>query len=191
MPREAPSSSCTFLDRANKNSRCARNICSMQSCQTSPIFRQIGKDNRPYIGVMLFDYPITGLLDSGSNVTIVGRDGIDVLSHLNLKILPRNFKPVSTADGVEQTVLGLTYLPLMIDDELHLFEALVVPTFNQSFIFGSDFCRKFDLKIDYLKNSWKVQLGNSILNNVGKPDTNVNLIRSEVCSLESLSNKQK
>lgn len=132
--------------------------------ESLPLFHEKSNDNRPFVEVILVNSPIVVLLDSGSNVSIVGGSGLKILTEKHLKIVPHPREFVITADNQEQEVKGLVYLPIIIDNSCHCLEALVVPAINHSFIFGSDFCRKFNLKIDYKNNSWNIQSKLSRLN---------------------------
>lgn len=143
-------------------------------------------DNRPYIEVKILDFKIVGLLDSGSNITILGKGGFDIVRRLNLKIFSPNSKFVHTADNKEQHVRGLVHLPIEINEECHLVEALVVPSLNHNLIFGSDFCQKFGIKIDYLEGSWEIQQNNVSLVTVNSVDS-----KNELEHRKSLSPDQK
>lgn len=85
-------------------------------------------DNRPFIEVKILDHPIVGLLDSGSYITILGKKGVELIKYLNLNIFTSKTKFVFTADNTEQRITGLVHLPIVIDNECHIIEALTVPS---------------------------------------------------------------
>lgn len=102
---------------------------------------------------------------------------------MNLKIFTSKTKFVFTADNTEQRITGFVHLPIVIDNECHIIEALTVPSLKHDFIFGSDFCQRFAIRIDYLEGSWNVQKKNiSLLTS----DSYAGLI-NEVNNLENLS----
>ncbi|KAG5892674.1 hypothetical protein JTB14_004871 [Gonioctena quinquepunctata] len=46
---------------------------------SAPVFVPTKDDNRPYLKINIFDNDFVGLLDSGSNRSIVGGSGLDVI----------------------------------------------------------------------------------------------------------------
>lgn len=64
------------------------------------------KDNRPYLDVKIFDIEFQVLLDTCSNISLLGSIGIEQLygKHLNIK-LDESLR-VTTANGQLQEVLG-------------------------------------------------------------------------------------
>lgn len=166
--------------------------CSLNSVnQISPIFVEIVSDNRPYICVKMFDHNIIALLDSGATVSIISKTGIDLIQKFNLKIHPSDLKHVTTADGNEQLVTGIVDLPISINNNFRIVKCVVVPSLTHSFIFGSDFCKSFGIKIDFKNNTWDIQsnLENTIIDVV----TNINSVEHihKVNSLAKLSLEQK
>jgi len=125
--------------------------------EVAPLIVKKNSDNRPYIRVNLFGTVITALFDSGATSSIVGNQGLSILQKFNLKIHSSIFKSVYTADGKDQKVTGLVYLPIYIGKVCQILEACVVPSLNHSFIFGSDFAEKFELIIDYKHDRWDIQ----------------------------------
>lgn len=123
----------------------------------APLFVQKVNDNRPYISVKLFDQSITALLDSGANISVVGRPGLPILKYLGITTLQTSLKHVNTADGTKQNVQGIVNLPIVIKDTVQILPSYVVPSLSHSFIFGSDFCKKFKIKVDFRNNVWYAQ----------------------------------
>ncbi|XP_044766152.1 uncharacterized protein LOC123322274 [Coccinella septempunctata] len=154
--------------------------------QISPLFSEQEFDNRPFIQVKILDSSVVGLLDSGSNVTIVGQGGTELLNLLNLRVFSCRKNCVFTADAKSQEVIGLVHLPVVINSQCHIIEALVVPSLSHDFIFGSDFCRKFAIKIDYLKGRWDIQQNNISLNSSSLYDFKV-----ETCTVDSVNSEQQ
>lgn len=127
------------------------------SCRdVSPVFIQKPMDNRPYISVDIFGKQIVGLLDSGANVSVVGEKGIKLLEKLNISVLPSKLRNVFTVDGTERSIQGVVDLPINIHDTVQIIPALVVPSLPLFFIFGSDFCNLFKIRIDFKNNVWDI-----------------------------------
>lgn len=126
--------------------------------QISPVLVSKNPDNRPYVELFLFGKRITALLDSGANRSIIDSKGLKVISDLGLEVCPSSTKFVTTADGSKQPVSGVVTFPLCVDGFCELITALVVPDLLHTFILGSDFCRKFNLLIDFKENTWCVRV---------------------------------
>lgn len=159
--------------------------------ELAPLLVRHRFDNRPYINVKLFGTVITALFDSGATSSIVGREGLQTLTKFRLKTHSSLFKTVATADGRQQVVTGLVYLPICIGNVCQVLEACVVPSLNHSFILGSDFAKKFDLLIDYKHDRWDIQsdlVGEEIclVSSDRAPDQT-----TELSSLDVLSHRQR
>lgn len=114
--------------------------------RTSSVLYENERDsNRPFINVLLNNVSLSGLLDSGSSLTILGKN-----SHL--EILKLGFplsksKPVcvSTANNHKLKSLGHFDLPFTFNGQTHLIRAFVFPEITPSLILGVDFWKKFNL----------------------------------------------
>lgn len=124
----------------------------------SPLFVKNPADNRPYIKVKLFDQDISVLFDSGATASVVGAAGLDILKHFKLKI-SSNMQPpnICTADGTKKQVKGTVDLPIFVQNQCQIINALVVPSLPHSFIFGCDFAKQFEIRVDFRDNSWDIQ----------------------------------
>lgn len=126
------------------------------SC-VEPVFVNKKFDNRPYVRVKLMDRSIVALLDSGANASIVGSEGLKIISLCNVRVKRSVSKYVTTADGTRQNVVGVADLPIFVNDTCRILRVLVVPKLKHSLILGSDFCRRFNLRIDFKHNLWEVR----------------------------------
>lgn len=150
----------------------------------SPVFNKKAFDCRPYVVIELFDIKITALFDTGATVSIVGNTGVEILKNLNLDFYPTKTKFVCVADGSQQKVIGVVDLPIVINDVCRVISALVVPSVEHDFIFGSDFANKFSLLVDFKNNTWFSQ---------SSPNSSFNF-KNNVCILnttDTLSKFQK
>lgn len=129
--------------------------------EASPLFIKQSFDNRPYILVKLFDKNITVLFDTGATSSIVGADGVKLLSSLNLKINKSPDRYIRTADETRKLIKGVVDLPISVGNICHIVKALVVPSLPRAFIFGSDFARLFNLSLDFKNESWSAQVTNT------------------------------
>jgi hypothetical protein len=102
-------------------------------------------DQRPYAKVDILGITITGLLDSGSSITLLGTGGVELVDKLGLTIFDKAVK-VSTADGANHTVLGYVDIPFYYNEKLQVLPTLMVPSIKQKLILGMDFWKAFDIR---------------------------------------------
>lgn len=144
-----------------------------QAVQAAPIFLKKLHDNRPYISVNLFGKKIFALLDSGATHSIVGSTGIEFIKTLGLKLRNSVAKVITTADGVKHVVSGIVEAPIIINSNCRLVSLLVVPSLKHEFILGSDFIRKFQIKMDFRDNTWEVRDDDdTCISEIGAVDNN-------------------
>lgn len=55
------------------------------------------------------DFELEGLLDSGANISALGKDAIQIFNQLNVKYTKVQSK-VSTSDGTENSIIGCVTL---------------------------------------------------------------------------------
>lgn len=179
-----------WLDFVGKFYREYKSINNAPTTNLSPLFVERTFDNRPFISVNLFGENITALLDSGANVSVIGISGISIIEGLQLKINPSLQRNISTADGISQAVTGIIDLPLRIDSRLRIIGVLVVPSIKHTLVLGSDFCKQFQLKIDYKSNSWHIQCDECV-DNLAINNALHNSISYNLCNLDSLLPEQR
>lgn len=108
-------------------------------------------DIRPFGKVELFGRTIVGLLDSGSTVTILGNNAIELLKELDLEFLPFHSQ-VRTADGNTQPIIGrIKKVPLKFRDQEKQIDLLIGPSLNQNLYLGWDFMQAFGLATDLIE----------------------------------------
>lgn len=128
-------------------------------------------DNRPYIEIQILDSKIVILLDSGANRSVVGRGGIKLLNKFKLKINKVAERYVTTADGKKNEIKGSVWLPLCVNNNLKLFEVLVVPSLEHNFIFGADFCKLFGVIVDFSSDTWHISQDSIEINVISENKT--------------------
>lgn len=101
-------------------------------------------DDRPFIKVGIFDKTIIGLLDSGANVSVLGKNCLLFVENNNIKF--RQIKSsISTADGSRQEILGFCNLPVCFKGVTKNIVFYLVPSLSQEAYFGIDFWKEFAL----------------------------------------------
>jgi transposase InsO family protein len=105
-------------------------------------------DNRPYISVEVLGLKLLGMLDSGAQVTVLGKDSLKVLKLINLDIIPSSKKvKIQTADGSQHNVCGLAYIPFTFNNKTEIVQTYIVPSLSKQLFCGMDFWSTFDIEI--------------------------------------------
>lgn len=103
-----------------------------------------GSDDRPFAKVKVLNESLIGLLDSGANVSVLGKFCLDFLQKLNIpfKTLKSSIK---TASNTKQDVIGFCTLPILFKGVTRNIDFYLVPSLAQEAYFGKNFWREFAL----------------------------------------------
>lgn len=101
-------------------------------------------DPRPHGTVTIAGRAIVGLLDSGASISCLGRDSVNFIAMLNLKMKPVQ-SVIKTADGADQKILGYVDANITYCNKTKLIRLYVVPSLSQSLYLGIDFWNAFSL----------------------------------------------
>lgn len=124
-------------------------------------------DERPIAKIFIGHIKIFGLLDSGSNITVLGRNSEALINDLNLSRIPFNCK-VSTADGTFHLCKHYVEIPFQYHDMVRIIPTLVLPSIQRPLICGVDFWKAFNIAPEIFEET---------INN--KIDLEVNLLQKE------------
>jgi transposase InsO family protein len=105
--------------------------------------RKVG-DNRLHVRVTLAGMDFIAVLDSGSNVTILGRNALKIIGRLDLEIEDVKLE-IKVADGRSHAAYGYVNAPFTFDNRTHIIPTLVVPTLCTELLLGMDFWEKFGI----------------------------------------------
>lgn len=111
-------------------------------------------DGRPYLVVDILGVKIPGLLDSGSNRTILGSKGWSLLESTGLQILPYRLQSVTTASGEQCRIGGAVNLIMELEGRSKWVEVLYVPSIQTPLVLGLDFWQHMEIVPDLTKGSW-------------------------------------
>jgi hypothetical protein len=95
---------------------------------------------------------ITGLLDSGSGVTIIGNNAHTYLAERGLFMHNDNSMTVRAAGGHSLQSIGIILLPVKFDNQFHVIKSFVIPSVSSNLILGVDFWRDFGICRRYLSS---------------------------------------
>lgn len=106
-------------------------------------------DLRPYLRVRIYGVEYNGLLDSGSEISILGGDTIkyfeDVTIHKSLDL-----DHIVTANGSSSPVTGYVFLPVMVGEKVSIVKFYIIPGVSTKLLFGINFWKAFDIAPDVL-----------------------------------------
>jgi hypothetical protein len=148
---------------------------------SSVLYEEEKDHNRPFLNFTIDGIPFSGLLDSGSSLTILGNN-----SHLDL--LKKGYSlskscPLSVATANNHKLQSLGYIDLLMtfNNQTHAIRAYAFPEIHPSIILGVDFWKTFNLIPELLKPTIfdNVQC-NTITSDTGK-----------ILTYEALSTEQK
>ena len=126
----------------------------------SPVFSSIASDDRPYLNIFIHTVKLTCLLDTGSNLNILGANGLYLIEKFKLKLFSNSDSlKVTTADGTPQRNIGVVYLPVVFNNTEIPLKCLVIPTVKHALILGIDFCKAVNLQLSFENLSWQATAG--------------------------------
>lgn len=104
----------------------------------------VQNDNRPHATVRIFDTQLTGLLDSGANVTVLGRGSDTYINKWSIGFKKKR-STVCTADGSKLTSNGTITLPLEYNGKRKYITTIIVPEISKTLFLGMNFWQAFGI----------------------------------------------
>lgn len=108
-------------------------------------------DPRPTLKVKIGDETMTGLLDSGSVATVLGKNSQSLINRMNLKILPYKNRIVD-ANGNRLQVLGYCLIPYTVNDQIYTIPTIIAPNMPRELILGIDAIKKFKIQLGFVES---------------------------------------
>ncbi|KAF6214569.1 hypothetical protein GE061_009312 [Apolygus lucorum] len=112
-------------------------------------FTHMNNDARPYLRIRIKDRWITGLVDTGAQVSVVGRKFIPMINSLDLEVSWTQGESVQTVDSTSHDITSVVELPIVIAGDLRNFRVRIVESFDQFLVLGMDFINEFGLSINF------------------------------------------
>lgn len=129
---------------------------------------EIGDSLCPYLDICIYDNPCTGLLDSGSGISIMGGKTFSYFSSI-ATLHSGDIDYITTANGSRSTVAGFFLLPVTVGEVSAVVKFYAIPTVTSELILGMNFWHAFNIAPEVLNllSSRKVlQKVNSHVNEV-------------------------
>lgn len=119
--------------------------CSTNLIETATLITVPKNDRRPHLRVEINGHIITGLLDSGANITILGKGTESIVQTLNHDVSTPNVS-IRTADGSEHKTLAILSVPYTVGESTKSVRTLIIPTITTQLILGTDFWETFGIQ---------------------------------------------
>lgn len=116
-------------------------------------------DDRAYAKVEINGEHILGLIDTGANITCLGRGALEFVEKSNLKLKPLN-SHLQTADGTKRTIQGYCKAQIKFQNEMNEISLFVAPDLDQALYLGTNFIKMYNFapKLHILSASEQQQL---------------------------------
>lgn len=141
-------------------------------------------NNRPYVAVNINGSTVNGLLDTGSSVTILGKDSHKHFLDAGFVLDCTQTLNFVAAGGQKLNNLGVINLPVSFLDKMHILKVYVVPEIQNMLILGMDFWRLFNLFPKHL-DSVMITKDTETLNTISIAQS------THLCDYDHLSTEQK
>lgn len=108
----------------------------------SSMITHVAGDNRPHANIKIFGDSFVGLLDSGANVSVLGRGSELLIEKWNLKLHAKQ-ATLKTADGTKIRIAHTIIAPVEYNMKRKYVHFLIAPAINKAVILGMNFWEAF------------------------------------------------
>jgi len=141
-----------------------------------------------YFQIKIYGYPLAALVDSGSNRTLLGREGIKIIRALNLMTTADRGVQIRTANGQIATIREEIRLLIDLENQSQEITVALLPSLAVPCVLGIDFLVKFGIGLDFSNNEWYFA---KIPHNRYRLATEPNRDEVSCCSLPQLTPEQE
>lgn len=114
-------------------------------------------DNRPYLFVDIVERKFRGLLDSGAQMSVMGREMYEYLINQGHKLYPCDIA-ITTVDGTAHMALGYIKVKFTIRGIKRVIPTLVVEQSAAPLVLGMDFWNAYRIKPCFVSNTYGIQV---------------------------------
>lgn len=107
-----------------------------------------------YFEISIQGKPLRALVDSGSNRTILGADGIKIVRQLKISTREDQITRICTGNGQLAEVREEAEISLALENQHRVISACLLPNLTVSCIVGMDFLCKFGIGLDFASSEW-------------------------------------
>ena len=112
------------------------------------------EDTRWYLNVDIRGSQFNALVDSGSTLSYIGRDGLPQMEELGASLVSPLSEFVTLADNSQQKVVGKVELPVRLKGRSSVITFFVLPQLSVPLVLGQDFLSRMGLIIDTAEKTW-------------------------------------
>lgn len=116
--------------------------------QVETIIPSTESDNRPHAEIKICGSDFTGLLDSGANISILGKGGNDFVAKNNLETKATGMI-IKTADGTHHRPAGMITVPVEFCNKTRNVRLYVIESIGKSLVLGMNFWNCFGLGVSF------------------------------------------
>jgi len=131
-----------------------RNIVTGGNIQSYITFESGELPPLKYFRIKIHGYPLAALVDSGSNRTLLGREGIKIIRALSLATTSDRGVQIRTANGQIATIKEEIKIPIELENQRQEITVALLPTLAVSCVLGVDFLTKFGIGLDFASGEW-------------------------------------
>jgi len=107
-----------------------------------------------YFKIKINGYSLEDLVDSGSNWTLLGREGIEIIRMLNLATAMERNTRIRTANGQIVTIREKIDIPFELENQYREVTIALLPNLAVPCILRINFLTKFDISLDFTSGKW-------------------------------------
>lgn len=139
-------------------------------------------DFRPYVEVSINGFQMKGMLDSGAQISCLGKDCLDFVRKTNIqyKQIPR-LRYVKTASGQSQEIIGYFNARVCFQKKEHTLTLFLIPSLEQTLYLGTDFWAAFEIATHLIPPR---------ISSISTDSSNEETVRDNSC-IHNLSYQQK
>lgn len=122
-------------------------------CQTTVHYNNVCGEAgvaRPFLKVTIYDIEYVGLMDSGSEISIIGREALKYFINLATVHQPQDLNYITTANGSSSPVTGYIFLPVTVEGRTAIIKFYIIPEVSTELLFGMNFWKEFNIAPDVL-----------------------------------------
>jgi len=107
-----------------------------------------------YFQIKIHGYSLAALVDSGSNRTLLEREGIKIIRALNLATTSDRGVQIRTANGQIAAIREEIKIPIELKNQYQEITVALLPSLAVSCVLGIDFLTKFGIGLDFSSGEW-------------------------------------
>lgn len=139
---------------SNYNSKELDNYTKINQPVLNYLLAQAKDGECPYLTVFLYDWEVSGLLDSGANKIFINKSAMEVLLGLGVKLNLTKDTSCTVANNENLECSGFMKIPISLKDRTIVFDVFVIPQLRHTLVLGTEFWVKMGIVPDLRDGQW-------------------------------------